>query len=578
MSRSETRQPPSLPERLRTGPGLLALGARAKESRVRCRPALLLLVLLACAAAGAEVSARQRGAPELLTYDELIRLSEQEEVPEALRAKVERLRATPFVGNDAAAGVARPRKPREAKLGRVVRVVSWNIERGLEYEAVEAALGGPAHFAALLDKSAYPRGGRKREHILRQAALLREADVIVLNEVDWGLKRTGYRNVAAELAAATGMNYAYGVEFIEVDPVALGTEQFEGLEPAERAQLVAQIKVDPARYKGLHGTAILSRFPLENVRLVPFRHQPYDWYAGEKKGVRPLEWGKRKASEVAFLEKVTRQIRRGGRMMLVADAVDAEIPGGRMTVVATHLEARAKPDGREEQLEELLAHVKEISHPVVVAGDMNTSTRDTTPTSIQREIKKRLGSKKFWIEKGLGWLTGIELPRSILLRGYNEYRKQADPTVRHVPFVAPNPEAEFFDELKDFRFADGGAFDFRGERRRSVGGKTDPLANSNQRGGKGFITTYEVERTIGFVGRFKLDWIFVKPPGLTEPYAEDAPHRFSPHFGRTLKSLNDSIEDRISDHSPLVVDLPLDEPPISSQPRGARARRSPSKR
>ncbi|HEX6183821.1 MAG TPA: hypothetical protein VFZ44_07930, partial [Pyrinomonadaceae bacterium] len=207
-----------------------------------------------------------------------------------------------------------------------------------------------------------------------------------------------------------------------------------------------------------------------------------------------------------------------------------------------------------------------------------TSTRDGTPTSIQREIKKRLGSKKFWIEKGLGWLTGIELPRSILLRGYNEYRKQADPTVRHVPFVAPNPEAEFFDELKDFRFADGGAFDFRGERRRSVGGKTDPLANSNQRGGKGFITTYEVERTIGFVGRFKLDWIFVKPPGLTEPYAEDAPHRFAPHFGRTLKSLNDSIEDRISDHSPLVVDLPLDEPPISSQPRGARARRSPSKR
>src|SRR5918999_5569362 len=190
---------------------------------------------------------------------------------------------------------------------------------------------------------------------------------------------------------------------------------------------------------------------------------------------------------------------------------------------------------RAEQLEELLAHIKEISHPVVVAGDMNTSTRDTTPTSIQREIKKRLGSKKFWIRRGLGWLTGIELPRSILLRGYSVYRKQADPTVRDIPFVAPNPEADFFDELKDFRFADGGAFDFRGERGRSVGGKTDPLANSNQRGDKGFITTYEVERTIGFVGRFKLDWIFVKPPGVTEAYDEDGLHRFAPHFGRTLK-------------------------------------------
>lgn len=537
----------------------------------------MVLTLLLALAACAEVRARQKDAPELLTYSELVRLSEQEEMPEALREKVERLRTVPFVGNDAAAHGARPHKPRAAKLGRVVRVVSWNIERGLEYEAVEAAFGGAARLSALLDRSEYPRSSKQRTLVLRQAALLQQADVIVLNEVDWGLKRTGYRNVAADLASALGMNYAYGVEFIEVDPIALGTETFDGLEPEERAQLAAQIKVDPARYKGLHGTAILSRFPLENVRLVPFKHQPYDWYAGEKKGVRPLEWGKRKASEIAFLEKVTRQIRRGGRMMLLADAVDTELPGGRMTVVATHLEARSKPDGREEQLEELLAQVKGVRNPVIVAGDMNTSTRDATPTSVQREIKKRLGSKKFWIEKGLGWLTGIEIPRSIFLRGYNEYRKQADPTVRSIPFVAPNPEADFFDELKDFRFADGGAFDFRGERRRSVGDKTDPLANSNQRGGKGFVTTYEVERTIGFVGRFKLDWIFVKPPGLTEPYDERGPHRLAPHFGRTLKSLNDSIEDRISDHSPVVVDLPLEEPTIRRKTRRTRAAKSSSK-
>ena len=385
----------------------------------RPRSAALLVILLALAAC-AEVGARQRGAPQLLTYDELVRLSEGEEVPEALRAKVEGLRTTPFVSNDASARGVRPLKPRDAKLGRLVRVVSWNIERGLEYEAVESAFMGPERFSALLDRSEYPRGGKKRALVLRQAALLQQADVIVLDEVDWGLKRTGYRNVAAELASALGMNYAYGVEFMEVDPIALGTETFDGLGPQERAQLAAQIKVDPARYKGLHGTAILSRFPLENVRLVPFKHQPYDWYKGEKEGVRPLEWGKRKASEIAFLEKVTRQIRRGGRLMLLADAVDPELPGGRMTVVATHLEARSKPDGREEQLEELLAQVKGVSDPVVVAGDMNTSTRDTTPTSIQREIKKRLGSKKFWIEKGLGWLTGIELPRSILLRGYSE--------------------------------------------------------------------------------------------------------------------------------------------------------------
>jgi hypothetical protein len=119
--------------------------------------------------------------------------------------------------------------------------------------------------------------------------------------------------------------------------------------------------------------------------------------------------------------------------------------------------------------------------------------------------------------------------------------------------------------LKDFRFADGNSFDFRGERERSIGEKDDPLANSNERGDKGFVTTFEVERTISFVGKFKLDWFFVKPPALTDPYAKDAPHRFAPHFGRTLKALNDAPKERISDHAPITVDLPLAEPPLGTR-------------
>ncbi len=91
----------------------------------------------------------------------------------------------------------------------------------------------------------------------------------------------------------------------------------------------------------------------------------------------------------------------------------------------------------------------------------------------------------------------------------------------------------------------------------------------------------QVKRTadpIGFIGRFKLDWIFVELPGLTEPYAEEGPHRFAPHFGRSLKSLNFSIEDRISDHSPLIVDLPLNNPSIRLQPQRGRARSIESRR
>ena len=504
----------------------------------------------------------QQEVPELLTYSELVQLYEQETPPADLQNKLNRLLTTPFVSNSALARGARPLLPSSQKLGRFLRIVEWNIERGLEYDAISAAFTNPAAFAKLMDSKANPAGSKERRVILHQVELLKQADVVVLNEVDWGMKRTEYRNVAADLAAALQMNYAYGVEFVEVDPIALGIEKFEEMSAEDRTSLASEIGIDANRYRGLHGSAILSRFRLENVKLQPFAHQPHNWYKEEIEKVKPLEAGKRKAGEIAFQEKVSREVRRGGRMMLTAEIADERIPGGRLVIVATHLEDKSKPEGRRKQLEELLERIKPFSTPVVVAGDMNTSTHDGTPISPERLLKNRLGSKSFWFKQGLGMLTGIKLP-SLLLGGLNTYRTQADPTVRSIPLVASNPEAEFFDILKDFRFADGNAFDFRGVSSRSTGGNDGPLANSNERGDKGFVTTFEVDRTIGFVGKFKLDWIFVKPIALTDPYEKDQPYRFAPHFGRTLKSLNEGLKDRVSDHAPLTVDLPLAEPRIS---------------
>jgi endonuclease/exonuclease/phosphatase family metal-dependent hydrolase len=510
----------------------------------------------------------QERSPELFTYDELVQLYEQETLPLTLHNKLNQLLTTPFINNAASARGVTPILPTTAGLGQFLRVVQWNIERGLEYDAIESAFIDPASFAKLIDSTAYPLGSKDRQLIMQQVALMKEADVIVLNEVDSGMRRTDYRDVAADLASALGMNYAYGVEFVEVDPIALGLEKFEELSPEDRAKLSPEISVNQARYRGLHGNAILSRFRLDNVKLEPFEYQPHDWYKDELASVKPLEKGKRKAGEIVFAEKVRREVRRGGRMMLTAEIRDARLPAGRLTIVATHLEDKTKPNGRRKQLEELLARIKGTSGPVVVAGDMNTSTQNGTPLSAERLLKNRLGSKSFWIKQGLGLLTGIKLP-TLVLGGVNAYRRQADPTVRSIPLVASNPEAKFFERLKDFRFADRSAFDFRGERERSVGEKDDPLANSNQRGDKGFITTFEVERTIAFVGKFKLDWIFVRPPALSEPYEKHGPHRFAPHFGRTLKSLNNALPDRISDHSPVMVDLPLNEPRLV---RGKRTR------
>jgi len=528
------------------------------------RPKLIVCVAALLFLGIAPTPAQQQ--PELFTYAELVQLYEQKDLPEALQVKLDRLLTTPFISNTASTGGARPLLPRTAKLGRFLRVVQWNIEEGLEYEAISAAFTDSRRFAKLLDSSAYPAGSQERKRILQQVALLKQADVIVLNEVDWGMKRTDYRNVAADLATALRMNYAYGVEFVEVDPIALGTEEFEEVSTADREKLQTQIAVDKSRYRGLHGSAILSRFRLENVRLQPFENQPHDWYEEELASVRPLEAGKREAGELVFREKIQRQVRRGGRMMLTAEIADQRIPGGHVTIVATHLEDKTKPKGRRQQLNELLKRITATNTPVIVAGDMNTSTHDGTPLSIERALKNRFGSKSFWAKQALGILTGVKLP-SLLLTGMNTYRTQADPTVKSIPLVASNPEAEFFDDLKDFRFADGNSFDFRGERERSIGAKNDTLANSNQRGDKGFITTFEVERTIAFVGRFKLDWIFVKPVSLSDPYDKKQPHRFAPHFGRTLKTLNEGPGDRISDHAPLMVDLPLAEPPLSRRKR-----------
>ena len=111
-------------------------------------------------------------------------------------------------------------------------------------------------------------------------------DLIVLNEVDWGINRTLFRNVTAELAEALSMNYAYGVEFVEVDPVTMGIDDQvilrevkdayvePGQNKAEMLEYVRQVmRPDPSRYRGLRGTAIFSRYALDNVRVVPFKFQ-----------------------------------------------------------------------------------------------------------------------------------------------------------------------------------------------------------------------------------------------------------------------------------------------------------------
>ena len=78
------------------------------------------------------------------------------------------------------------------------RIVSWNIERGLQ-------------FPKILD-------------FLRTI----EADLLLLQEVDLNARRTRYRDIASELAHALNLNYVFGMEFQELSEGTAASPAFHG--------------------------------------------------------------------------------------------------------------------------------------------------------------------------------------------------------------------------------------------------------------------------------------------------------------------------------------------------------------
>ena len=144
-----------------------------------------------------------RTGPELLDFDELEDLARHAIPRPPLSGRLQRLLNTPFVNNEAWYAGARPHRPERPGLGAMMRAGAWNIERGLEFELIRLALAGAGNF--------------KGDAVREQLRVLAGVDVLILNEVDLGMARTGYRDVARELAAGLRMNYAFGVEFVEMD-------------------------------------------------------------------------------------------------------------------------------------------------------------------------------------------------------------------------------------------------------------------------------------------------------------------------------------------------------------------------
>jgi endonuclease/exonuclease/phosphatase family metal-dependent hydrolase len=527
----------------------------------------LYLVLLIAWALCPGASAQDRSAagytrssqPALLSYQELVSLGAQETVDPALAAKLHTLLTTPFINNEAYFNGTKPLRPDLKGMGPSLRLVEWNIERGIEFDKIKLLLTDSQGFLNQVHREAASNTNpeKAKDAVLRaQMEVLQSADVLVLNELDWGMKRSDYRAVVKELAAALKMNWAYGVEFVEVDPKILGTQSFANVgNQQERKELEDLFSVDKARLLGLHGTAILSRYPLRDVKLVPFQYQAYDWYNGEKK-YGSIESGKRKGASLLFGEEIVREVRRGGRTNLIATIDIPDLPGQQVTIVAAHLENRTTPKGRVKEMDEILDLTGPIAHPVIIAGDMNTTGTDGSVVSIKSAVLKKLNDPSFWATKGVKYATGVGFGMDIAGLAFKTTKFQSDPTASGIPLLAANPEQGLFKELNKYRFADQTRLDYRGDAEFSVLGRQGTLGNSNERGSKGFMTTFALPRTLGVKGKYRLDWVFVKAYLKDDPASAES-YRFAPHFARTMNEANEAFDTPLSDHAAISIDLPI---------------------
>ncbi|HEX5036701.1 MAG TPA: endonuclease/exonuclease/phosphatase family protein [bacterium] len=189
-----------------------------------------------------------------------------------------------------------------------IRAVSWNIERGKRFEALARTL---------------------TEH-----RDLKDADIYLLTEVDWGMARSGNRNVTADLGKALGFHAYFAPSYFN----------FTSGHGSER-------HITEPNTLGLHGKAILSRFPLENLRV--------------------------SAMTNATDKLKSKEVRLGQKRSLVGELPVAE---GRLSVACVHLDAFSSPRMRAFQFQEAVRPLLNGSSslPALVAGDWNTNTMNST--------------------------------------------------------------------------------------------------------------------------------------------------------------------------------------------------------
>jgi endonuclease/exonuclease/phosphatase family metal-dependent hydrolase len=235
----------------------------------------------------------ERVFPDLLKFESTKEM-EKSAVYQSIKSEVERILN---------AVVQEEFAPESFEKTGTVRALAWNIERGNRFQGIVEALKN------------HPQ--------------LRERDVLLLTELDYGMARSGNRFVARELARELRFNYAFA-------PVYIALQKGSGVES----------EVAGENTKSLHGLAMFSKYPLKNVHAVPLPN-------GKDKML-----GKEK--------------RLGHLRALIADV---EHPAGVFRAVTLHLDAHSSRKHRQRQMRIVLEHLETLEKlPTVIGGDWNTST------------------------------------------------------------------------------------------------------------------------------------------------------------------------------------------------------------
>jgi len=498
---------------------------------------------------------------DYITYEEAQQLSIDPRAEGALAEKLARFFTTPIISNEAYFSEIKPHAPFDPRLGPYLRAVSWNIEKSMEVPRVIEMMSDHSIINSMIDPKKAAAESIALETVMRQRERLEKVDIWVLQEMEIGMKRSNYLDATKELAKTLGMNYAFAPQYLEVDPVLLGTEDLfldDGSEDIEAEDYYLE---DPAQFKGVFGSAVLSRYPIKKVEIFPLKHQAYDWYHSEKKNITFLEKARRFGTKTTFKNIMTREMKIGGGRGYFR--VDLEVPGlpdNTLTIINIHLEIKCQPKERAAQVQEILEYIKPIKHPVLMMGDFNAAPGDISPTSLTRVLGRTAANPTTWLHLGVNYISPHGLIINTTRTATNLTKNFNDPFASNIKVVAPNKLKAMFDPIRNFRFKDGTTFDFRGDAKRSIDNNAGLLSNSNQRGFKGFKTSFSVKRALGFVGKFRLDWIFVRSGLLYGNKDKNGPYKLAPHFGETLEELNTSLETPLSDHHPNVVDIPFEEP------------------